>query len=181
MLFGPVSGAVNHAVIAKRLSDHGVHIDNVAEMVKGIDLKIIKVTKEGESEDQGQTFVTGLILAMLLYVSLIIYGVITMRSVLEEKTTRIVEVLISALRPFQLLLGKILGVARCRVHAIPHLDQLGTAAHHLRRRHRRVRQAWRVISQRPCSVVAAHLPGRLFCVGLFSLCLPLRCGGRRQF
>ena len=43
--------------------------------------------------------------------TLIMYGVITMRSVLEEKTTRTVEVLISAVRPFQLLMGKIVGVA----------------------------------------------------------------------
>lgn len=111
MLYGPVESAVNHAVIARRLSDRGVRLDNVAELMKGIDLKIIKVTQQGEAEDKGQTFVTGLILAMLLYITLIMYGVFTMRSVLEEKTTRIVEVLVSAVRPFQLLLGKIIGVA----------------------------------------------------------------------
>jgi ABC-2 type transport system permease protein len=48
---------------------------------------------------------------MFLYLTLAIYGLITMRSVLEEKTSRIVEVLISAVRPFQLLTGKIVGVA----------------------------------------------------------------------
>jgi len=111
MLYGPVESAVNHAVIARRLSDKGFRLDNVAEVMKGIDLKVIKVTQQGEAEDKGQTFVTGLILAMLLYMTLIMYGVFTMRSVLEEKTTRIVEVLVSAVRPFQLLLGKIIGVA----------------------------------------------------------------------
>jgi ABC-2 type transport system permease protein len=79
--------------------------------MKGINVKVIKVSQQGEAEDSGQTFVMGLILAMLLYITLIMYGVITMRSVLEEKTTRIVEVLVSAVRPFQLLLGKIIGVA----------------------------------------------------------------------
>lgn len=111
MMYGPVENAVNHAIIARRLSDRGVRLDNVAELMKGIDLKIIKVSQQGEAEDKGQTFVTGLVLAMLLYITLIMYGVITMRSVLEEKTTRIVEVLVSAVRPFQLLLGKIIGVA----------------------------------------------------------------------
>lgn len=111
MLYGPVESAVNHAVIARRLSDRGVRLDNVAEVMKGIDLKVIKVTQQGEAEDKGQTFVTGLILGMLLYMTLIMYGVFTMRSVLEEKTTRIVEVLVSAVRPFQLLLGKIIGIA----------------------------------------------------------------------
>jgi len=111
MLYEPVESAVNHAVIARRLSDRGVRLDNVAEVMKGIDLKIIKVTQQGEAEDKGQTFVTGLILGMLLYMTLIMYGNFTMRSVLEEKTTRIVEVLVSAVRPIQLLLGKIIGVA----------------------------------------------------------------------
>jgi ABC-2 type transport system permease protein len=111
MIYGPVQTAVNHAVITRRLSERGVHIDDVAALMKGINMKVIKVTQQGESEDSGQTFVMGLILAMLLYITLIMYGVITMRSVLEEKTTRIVEVLVSAVRPFQLLLGKIIGVA----------------------------------------------------------------------
>jgi ABC-2 type transport system permease protein len=48
---------------------------------------------------------------ILLYMSLLMYGIITMRSVLEEKTTRTMEVLISAVTPSQLLAGKILGVA----------------------------------------------------------------------
>jgi len=50
-------------------------------------------------------------LVILLYLSLLMYGIITMRSVLEEKTTRTMEVLISAVHPFELLAGKILGVA----------------------------------------------------------------------
>ena len=48
---------------------------------------------------------------MLLYISLATYGIITMRSVLEEKTSRVIEILVSAVRPFQLLSGKVLGVA----------------------------------------------------------------------
>jgi len=47
---------------------------------------------------------------MVLYIVLILYGVMVMRSVLEEKTTRIVEIVISAMAPWQLMLGKILGV-----------------------------------------------------------------------
>ena len=55
--------------------------------------------------------ITSVCLAVLLYTALIMYGVITMRSVLEEKTARVIEILVSAVRPFQLLTGKILGVA----------------------------------------------------------------------
>ncbi len=76
-----------------------------------MNVKIIKITKHGEAEEFGQTFIIAVSMAMLLYMTLIMYGVVTMRSVLEEKTSRIVEILASDLSPFQLLTGKILGVA----------------------------------------------------------------------
>src|SRR5256885_4794243 len=49
-------------------------------------------------------------MGIILYTAILLYGINVMSSVLEEKTTRIVEVLVSSLRPFQLLLGKVLGV-----------------------------------------------------------------------
>ncbi len=110
-LMGTVGRAVNEAVVARRLSDRGVHVDNVRALIHGIDLKVVKVSKQGEAEEKGQTFLIAIVLAMLLYMTLIIYGMVTMRSVLEEKTTRIVEVIVSAATPFQLLAGKITGVA----------------------------------------------------------------------
>ena len=107
----PLARAVHDAVVASRLEARGVHITEIGDVTRGTDVKIIKITKYGEAEDSGQTFLIAISVAMLLYVTLIMYGVITMRSVLEEKTSRIVEILISAVRPFQLLTGKILGVA----------------------------------------------------------------------
>src|SRR5213592_1441336 len=49
-------------------------------------------------------------MAIILYTAILIYGINVMSSVLEEKTTRIVEVLVSSVRPFQLMAGKVLGV-----------------------------------------------------------------------
>jgi len=110
-LVQPITGAVNDAIVAARLGAHGVHVNDIGEITRGPDVKIIKITKYGEAEEFGQTFITAISLAFLLYTTLIMYGVITMRSVLEEKTSRIVEVLISAVQPSQLLTGKIVGVA----------------------------------------------------------------------
>jgi ABC-2 type transport system permease protein len=110
-LMGPVSSAVNEGVVEARLNARGVHVDNVRDLVKSPDLQVIKVTKEGESVEKGQTIGIAIALVILLYMSLLMYGIITMRSVLEEKTTRTMEVLISAVTPSQLLAGKILGVA----------------------------------------------------------------------
>jgi len=103
--------AVSDAVVAHRLKSRGLQVDNLDELMRGVDVALMKVSEEGEVKEEGQTFLTAMIVAMVLYITLIVYGVATMRSVLEEKTTRVVELLVSSLRPFQLLLGKILGVA----------------------------------------------------------------------
>jgi ABC-2 type transport system permease protein len=110
-LVQPITRAVNDAVVASRLGARGIHLNEIGEVRRDMDVKIIKVTKYGEAEDSGQTFIIAVSLAMLLYTTLVMYGVITMRSVLEEKSSRIVEVLISSVRPFQLLTGKVIGVA----------------------------------------------------------------------
>ncbi|MBZ5501788.1 MAG: ABC transporter permease [Acidobacteriia bacterium] len=110
-LIAPLTVAVNQAVIEARLNARGVHLDDVGEIVRSERLQLIKVSKSGESVERGQTIGVAVGLVILLYTSLLMYGILTMRSVLEEKTTRTMEVLISAVRPFELLAGKILGVA----------------------------------------------------------------------
>jgi ABC-2 type transport system permease protein len=106
-----VRSAVDHAVISLRLSNRGVQVENLSELVRGAEFSLVKIGKGGESEEQGQTFVVVFSLVMILYITLAVYGQVTMRSVLEEKTTRVVEILASSAHPFQLLAGKILGVA----------------------------------------------------------------------
>lgn len=110
-VLGPLSTAVDEAIIEARLNARGIHVDGVGQMIHTEDLKVIKVGERGESEEKGQTIGVAIGLVILLYTSLLMYGIVTMRSVLEEKTTRTMEVLISAVRPFDLLTGKILGVA----------------------------------------------------------------------
>lgn len=108
---GTIRRATSGAVISLRLKQQGFESEKLNDLVRGVEVTFIKITREGEVEEKGQTFMTAIVMAMVLYMTLIVYGVMTMRSVLEEKNTRIVEVLVSSLRPFQLLMGKILGVA----------------------------------------------------------------------
>src|SRR5580704_1430761 len=107
----PLSRALDKSVITQRLSQQGVQVDDVKSVLKGADLKLLKVSDRGEAEEKGQSIGIAIALVVLLYTSLLMYGIITMRSVIEEKTTRTMEVLISSVRPFELLAGKILGVA----------------------------------------------------------------------
>jgi ABC-2 type transport system permease protein len=110
-VLGPLSAAVNRSLIEARLRAHGIKVDDVGELARGANLQVIKVSQAGESVERGQTLGVGVGLVILLYMSLLIYGITTMRSVLEEKTSRTMEMLISSVRPVQLLTGKILGVA----------------------------------------------------------------------
>jgi ABC-2 type transport system permease protein len=106
-----ISRAVDNAVIVHRLSDQGIHIDNLSKIVRGVELSLVRVTKTGEAEEKGEGWLVRISIVMILYITLLAYGVMTMRSVLEEKTTRIVEILASSVKPSHLLGGKILGVA----------------------------------------------------------------------
>ena len=110
-LNGSLSRAVEQAVISERLGARGVHLGDMKEILGSTEVKLLKVSETGEAEEKGQSIGIAIALVILLYTSLLMYGIITMRSVLEEKTTRTMEVLISAVRPFELLCGKILGVA----------------------------------------------------------------------
>jgi ABC-2 type transport system permease protein len=71
-----------------------------------------KITGEGEDESKytaGVGLAIGGIMAFIMFFMVMMYGQMVMRSVMEEKTNRIVEVMMSSVRPFQLMLGKILG------------------------------------------------------------------------
>jgi ABC-2 type transport system permease protein len=110
-LNGPLSTAINQAVIADRLAKQKVVVGDIKEILKDPDLSVLKVSETGESVEKGQGIAIAITLVVLLYTSLLMYGIITMRSVIEEKTTRTMEVLVSSVRPMQLLGGKIIGVA----------------------------------------------------------------------
>jgi ABC-2 type transport system permease protein len=110
-LTAAIRRALSEAVIARRLTDQGVKVTNLRDFVRGINLTLVDITQRGETEERGQTLVVVTTMALGLYLTLLLYGVATMRSVLEEKMSRVVELLLASVKPFQLLVGKILGVA----------------------------------------------------------------------
>ncbi|MBZ5858296.1 ABC transporter permease [Flavihumibacter profundi] len=71
----------------------------------------LKVSKAGQkSGSTGFAYALGFICGILIYAILFIYGAMVMRGVMEEKTSRIAEVMVSSVRPYQLMLGKIIGI-----------------------------------------------------------------------
>ncbi|MDX2194007.1 MAG: ABC transporter permease [Gemmatimonadales bacterium] len=106
-----LDGQVERTIHRTRLLGLGIDSAQAAEALARVDLQTEKVNdgrRTGESGDAG--FFLAYAMDFLLYMGLILYGMQVMGSIVEEKTTRIAEVLVSSLTPFQLMLGKVLGV-----------------------------------------------------------------------
>lgn len=101
---------VEEALVAQRLSAEGVDPGRVKSVMRRLDLKTIRVTERGEREDRGVTFVFAMVMMMMLYISVLMWGQGLMTGVIEEKSNRVVELAISAMPAWHLLAGKLLGV-----------------------------------------------------------------------
>jgi len=94
-----------------KLSQSGIDKAQLEKIKTNVNLNVINITDVGEKEgDVIVATITGYIASLLIYMFIFMYGIQTMRSVIEEKTSRIVEVIISSVKPFQLMMGKIIGV-----------------------------------------------------------------------
>lgn len=97
----------------KHLEANGIDT-SIIQKLNAIQIKINTKKYSNETEesgDSGATTIVGFIGAFLIYFFIFLYGVQVMKGVIEEKTNRIVEVIISSVKPFQLMLGKITGIA----------------------------------------------------------------------
>jgi ABC-2 type transport system permease protein len=95
-----------------RLAETGITAAEMKRITQEVKLKTLKVTEEGtERSSTGIAAILGYIMGILIYIFMFSYGMIVMRGVIEEKTNRIVEVIISSVRPFQLMIGKIIAIA----------------------------------------------------------------------
>ncbi len=97
-------------------------IENLDRIMNEIETHISIQTIRNDKEEQEQSSsssivatVLGYILGFVLYMFLLIYGAMVMQSVIEEKNNRVLEVMVSSVRPFDLMMGKILGVASVAV------------------------------------------------------------------
>jgi ABC-2 type transport system permease protein len=111
MLDEVLQRAVSRGLLRYRLAGHGISTEQVDGLLTPVQLQTITLRegKERPAAGLGQ-FLSVFVLILLLYFTLVIYGVAVMRSIVEEKSSRVMEVMLSAASPKQMMAGKLLGV-----------------------------------------------------------------------
>lgn len=108
-----IASEINEVLKKDKIKKLGIENSQLEDLDKKFSLKTINIA-DNNKEDSDLAFGVKSVLSMLLmyvtFMFIIIYGVRVMRSVLEEKNNRVVEIIISSVKPFELMMGKILGV-----------------------------------------------------------------------
>ena len=107
-----IEGRIEKVLTNKNFENVGLDIEKINK--SKIYINLYQESFEGEETTKMDGFAKvmfGMILGMLLYFFIFVYGSMIMMSVIEEKTSRIVEIMISSVKPFQLMMGKILGTS----------------------------------------------------------------------
>jgi ABC-2 type transport system permease protein len=102
--------AVNRTILHQKIADRGLPASVGADLEKTVDLKTWKVTTKGVTEEKGAGIIAALVFMVIMYMTFFMYGFQNLRGVIEEKTNRIVELIIASVRPTELMLGKIVGI-----------------------------------------------------------------------
>ncbi len=124
-LEGNISSQMESIIEQERLKRYD--IENLEQIIKDVEANVTLTTYRNDMQEEGKAeeatsssvaYLLGLVLGMMLYMFLLIYGSMVMTSVIEEKGSRVLDVLVSSVEPFQLMMGKILGVASVAVTQI---------------------------------------------------------------
>lgn len=109
-----IDNAISGSLRDEKLASY--NIDNLKQIIEeskiNFDVKTIKWDEQGNEKNTSAMVAStlGLVLTMIIYMFIIMYGSQVMQGVMEEKTNRIVEVMISSVKPFDLMMGKIIGI-----------------------------------------------------------------------
>jgi ABC-2 type transport system permease protein len=107
-----LGSALNRALVRERLEANGVQAGNVEALLKNVEIETRQVSKDGmEVKSNAMTsFYKGYLMAFLLSMTTVVYGLNVARSIIQEKTSRIFEVMLAIAKPGDMLAGKLIGV-----------------------------------------------------------------------
>ena len=108
-----ISNSIDNILFDYRLQGDSIDVQKIDKARRSVELRTLVVDKFGNNKKTSTdtNIFLGFMLAVIIYIMIFLYGAQVMRGVIEEKTNRIVEVIISSVKPFQLMLGKIIGIA----------------------------------------------------------------------
>jgi ABC-2 type transport system permease protein len=108
-----ISNTMENILFDYRLQGDSIDLNKIDKARRPVEILTLKVTEDGKDEKTNTeiNMAIGFGCAIAIYFMIFLYGSQVMRGVIEEKTNRIVEVIVSSVKPFQLMLGKIIGVA----------------------------------------------------------------------
>jgi len=110
-----IANAIEKEMETQKLKAYNIeNLDEILKSVKSrIDIRTFKLSESGAEKESHNLLNMGVAYAsaLLIYMFIFLFGSQVMRGVIEEKTSRIVEVIVSSVKPFQLLMGKVVGVA----------------------------------------------------------------------
>lgn len=98
-------------IYEQKLKANNIDPNVISNSKTNVKMILEKVNDKGKTEEQSNLGLFGFLTGALMFMFILLYGMMVFRSVMEEKTNRIVEVIVSSVKPFQLMLGKIFGVA----------------------------------------------------------------------
>jgi ABC-2 type transport system permease protein len=108
-----ISGDIEELIRNQKLKESGISQSDLDKLKTSVDIATKKIAETGteqESSAGASTFIA-FVAGILMFMFIMLYGIQVMRGVIEEKTSRIIEVMISSVKPFQLMMGKIIGIA----------------------------------------------------------------------
>lgn len=105
-----LSSLVDFAVFRTRGRALGLDEPSITGLFQEIDFETIQTTGHGKTASGTASFVIGYAVMFVLYISIMLYGVAVLRSVILEKNNRVVEIIVSSIKPMPLMLGKVIGV-----------------------------------------------------------------------
>lgn len=108
-----VSGDIEELIRTQKLKASGISQTDLDGLKTDVNIDTKKIGEAGKEEDSsaGASTIIGTAAGIFMFMFILLYGIQVMRGVIEEKTSRIIEVMISSVKPFQLMMGKIIGIA----------------------------------------------------------------------
>ena len=109
-----VANDIEELIRNQKLKQSGISQSDLDQLKTSVNIetkKIVKETGKEEASSAGASTIIAFIAGVLMFMFIMLYGIQVMRGVIEEKTSRIIEVMISSVKPFQLMMGKIIGIA----------------------------------------------------------------------